>query len=194
MLIMASIFGGQAVSLSPSWSPWFTFSAIAIAGALVVYGFLASALPVWLLLAPRGYLSTFVKLGVVLLLGLGVLTVPPHAPVAAFDPFCRRNRPHLRGKNFPVLLHHHRLRSRSPDFTRSSRRAPRRSCWRKRDPERSRRGLRLDAAGELCRFNGSHRGSVAPAGNLLRGELSRRNRRLDARRRCGDESPVGDFP
>ena len=64
VLIVASIFGGQAVSESANWSPWFTFSGMAIATALIVYGFLASALPVWLLLAPRDYLSTFVKLGV----------------------------------------------------------------------------------------------------------------------------------
>src|ERR1019366_7678273 len=49
VLIMASIFGGQAVSESAIWAPWFTFSAIAIATWLVIYGFMASALPVWLL-------------------------------------------------------------------------------------------------------------------------------------------------
>jgi carbon starvation protein len=104
VLIMASIFGGQVVSLSPSWSPWFTFSAIAIAGALVVYGFLASALPVWLLLAPRGYLSTFVKLGVVLLLGLGVLTVHPTLQLPPLTRFVDGTGPIFAGKIFPFCF------------------------------------------------------------------------------------------
>jgi carbon starvation protein len=104
VLIMASIFGGQAVSQSASWSPWFTYSAIAIAGALVVYGFLASALPVWLLLAPRGYLSTFVKLGVVLLLGLGVLTVHPTLQLPPLTRFVDGTGPIFAGKIFPFCF------------------------------------------------------------------------------------------
>jgi len=104
VLIMASIFGGQAVSQSASWSPWFTFSAIAIATALVVYGFLASALPVWLLLAPRGYLSTFVKLGVVLLLGLGVLTVHPTLQLPPLTRFVDGTGPIFAGKIFPFCF------------------------------------------------------------------------------------------
>ena len=77
VLIVASIFGGEAVSESATWGPWFTFSGATIATALIVYGFMASALPVWLVLAPRDYLSTFVKLGVVLMLAGGVLLVHP---------------------------------------------------------------------------------------------------------------------
>src|SRR5579863_3419275 len=104
VLIMASIFGGQAVSESATWAPWFTFSAIAIAGALVVYGFMASALPVWLLLAPRGYLSTFVKLGVVLLLGLGVLTVHPTLQLPPLTRFVDGTGPIFAGKIFPFCF------------------------------------------------------------------------------------------
>src|ERR1700735_452243 len=77
VLVMAGIFLGQIVSQSPTLAPWFTFSGMALAAAIIVYGFLASALPVWLLLAPRDYLSTFVKLGVLLLLAVAVLFVPP---------------------------------------------------------------------------------------------------------------------
>src|SRR5712692_9298430 len=73
VLVLGSIFAGQAVSNSAVLAPWFTLSALALAGAIILYGFFASALPVWLLLAPRDYLSTFVKLGVVLMLGLGVI-------------------------------------------------------------------------------------------------------------------------
>src|SRR5204863_2247714 len=72
-LVLASIFGGQAVAQSATLAPAFTLSAVTLAIAVIIYGFLASALPVWLLLAPRDYLSTFVKLGVVMMLAIGIL-------------------------------------------------------------------------------------------------------------------------
>src|SRR5439155_21746346 len=59
LLVVAAIFGGQWVSQSAAWAPIFTLSSLALAFAIIIYGFLASALPVWLLLAPRDYLSTF---------------------------------------------------------------------------------------------------------------------------------------
>ena len=104
VLILASIFGGQAVSESATWSPWFTFSGMAIAGALIVYGFLASALPVWLLLAPRDYLSTFVKLGVVLMLGVGVLAVHPVLQLPPLTRFIDGTGPIFAGKIFPFCF------------------------------------------------------------------------------------------
>src|SRR5258708_21626393 len=61
VLVMASIFGGQAVAASPTWAPMFTFSGVALTIIMIVYGFIASAFPVWLLLAPRGDLSRFVE-------------------------------------------------------------------------------------------------------------------------------------
>jgi carbon starvation protein len=72
LLVLATIYGGKLVAASTVWAPWFTWSGLALAGAIVVYGFLASTLPVWLLLAPRDYLSTFVKLGVIFLLAFGI--------------------------------------------------------------------------------------------------------------------------
>src|SRR5262252_8119084 len=57
LLVLASVFGGQWVAGSP-YASWFTLSAMTIAFAIIIYGFFAAALPVWLLLAPRGYLST----------------------------------------------------------------------------------------------------------------------------------------
>src|ERR1700688_482901 len=84
VLLMASVYGGQAVSQSPTLAPWFTYSGAALAAALIVYGFFSSALPVWMLLAPRGYLSTFVKLGVVVLLALGILFLRPELKMPAF--------------------------------------------------------------------------------------------------------------
>ncbi len=104
LLVLASIFAGQAVSQSPTLAPWFTFSAVALAFALIVYGFLASALPVWLLLAPRDYLSTFIKLGVVFLLAVGVLAVRPELQLPAFTRFTDGDGPIFAGKIFPFCF------------------------------------------------------------------------------------------
>src|SRR5271155_6081738 len=71
VLVLAAIFGGQWVSETPALARVFTFTAPTLAILIMVYGFAASALPVWLLLAPRDYLSTFVKLGTIALLGVG---------------------------------------------------------------------------------------------------------------------------
>src|SRR5437016_14272139 len=70
VLVMLAIWGGQWVSRDPSMAHVFTLSAGALAVLIILYGFAASAPPVWLLLAPRDYLSTFVKLGTIALLGL----------------------------------------------------------------------------------------------------------------------------
>ena len=104
ILVMASIFAGQAVAGSPALAPWFTYSGVAIAFAIIIYGFCASALPVWLLLAPRDYLSTFVKLGVVILLGVGVLFVRPQLQLPAFTRFVDGTGPIFAGKIFPFCF------------------------------------------------------------------------------------------
>ena len=103
-LLIASIFGGRAVAVSAGLAPWFTLSAMALAWALIVYGFLASALPVWLLLAPRGYLSTFVKLGVILMLAVGILFVRPQLQLPAFTRFVDGTGPIFAGKIFPFCF------------------------------------------------------------------------------------------
>ena len=103
VLVIAAIFGGQAVAES-SYASWFTYTGTALAMILIGYGFLASALPVWLLLAPRGYLSTFVKLGVVLLLGVGVLVVHPNFQLPAYTRFVDGNGPIFAGKIFPFCF------------------------------------------------------------------------------------------
>src|SRR4051812_24521562 len=81
VLVLAAIFGGQWVSQS-AYAGGFTFSAPVLAWAIIVYGFSASALPVWLLLAPRDYLSTFVKLGTISILVVGIVALRPtlHMP------------------------------------------------------------------------------------------------------------------
>src|SRR5579884_1656726 len=104
VLLMAAVSGGRAVSQSAALAPWFTYSGVALALALIIYGFLASALPVWLLLAPRGYLSTFVKLGVVLLLAAGVVFLRPELKLPAFTRFVDGTGPIFAGRIFPFCF------------------------------------------------------------------------------------------
>jgi carbon starvation protein len=104
VLVLCSIFGGQWVSQSAELAPIFTLSGIALAIAVILYGFLASALPVWLLLAPRDYLSTFVKLGVVLMLAIGILAVRPQLELPAFTRFVDGTGPIFAGKIFPFCF------------------------------------------------------------------------------------------
>ncbi len=104
VLVVASIFGGQAVAHSEALAPWFTLSGMALAAAVIVYGFLASALPVWLLLAPRDYLSTFVKLGVVMMLAVGIVFVRPDLELPAFTQFVDGTGPIFAGKIFPFCF------------------------------------------------------------------------------------------
>jgi len=102
-LVLGSVFGGQWVAGS-SYAPWFTVSAMTVAVAIIVYGFLASALPVWLLLAPRDYLSTFVKLGVIAMLAIGILAVRPTLEMPAISRFADGNGPVFAGKIFPFCF------------------------------------------------------------------------------------------
>ena len=104
VLVVLSIFGGEWVAQSASLAPWFTYAGITLAFAIIVYGFLASALPVWLLLAPRDYLSTFVKLGVILVLGIGILVVRPPLELPALTRFVDGTGPILAGKIFPFCF------------------------------------------------------------------------------------------
>jgi carbon starvation protein len=104
VLVMASIFGGQAIAHSTTIAPWFSYGGVALALAIIVYGFFSSALPVWLLLAPRGYLSTFVKLGVVLLLAAGVVLLHPEMRLPPFTRFVDGTGPIFAGKIFPFCF------------------------------------------------------------------------------------------
>ncbi|RPI17903.1 MAG: carbon starvation protein A [Acidobacteriales bacterium] len=103
-LVVAGIFGGQWVSRSADLAPVFTLSGMALAIAVIIYGFLASALPVWLLLAPRDYLSTFVKLGVVILLAVGIVLVRPQMALPALTRFADGTGPIFAGKIFPFCF------------------------------------------------------------------------------------------
>jgi carbon starvation protein len=102
-LVIAAVFGGQWIAGS-ALAPLFTLSAMTIAISIIVYGFLASALPVWLLLAPRDYLSTFVKLGVIAMLAVGILAVHPQLEMPALTRFVDGTGPVFAGKIFPFCF------------------------------------------------------------------------------------------
>ena len=104
VLVMASIFAGRSVAESATWAPMFTWGAMSLALCIIAYGFLASSLPVWLLLAPRDYLSTFVKLGVITLLAIGILFVRPELQLPAFTRFVDGTGPIFAGKIFPFCF------------------------------------------------------------------------------------------
>jgi len=104
ILVLAAIWGGQYVSQSPALAQLFTFSAPTLAILIMVYGFAASALPVWLLLAPRDYLSTFVKLGTIGLLAVGIVALHPTLHMPALTRFVDGTGPVFAGKIFPFAF------------------------------------------------------------------------------------------
>ena len=110
VLLMLAIVFGRNVAESPTWGPAFTFTGVQLCWMLIGYGFIASILPVWLLLAPRDYLSTFLKIGAIAALALGILFVAPDLQDAGRDAVRGRHRPGLVGGAVPVPVHHHRLR------------------------------------------------------------------------------------
>jgi carbon starvation protein len=101
VLLALALVGGRWVAASPSLAPVFTLSGPAIAGWLIAYGFVASVLPVWLLLAPRDYLSTFMKIGTIVLLAVGILIVLPPLQLPAVTRFVDGTGPVFAGKLFP---------------------------------------------------------------------------------------------
>jgi carbon starvation protein len=101
VLLVAALIGGRTVAASPALSPLFSLSGLSLAWWLIAYGFVASVLPVWLLLTPRDYLSTFVKIGTVLLLAAGILIVLPDLKLPAVTQFVDGTGPVFAGKLFP---------------------------------------------------------------------------------------------
>ena len=100
---------GPAVQASPTLAPLFTISHNGICIALIIYGFIAAALPVWLLLAPRDYLSTYMKIGTIGALALGILIVGPQIQMPATTQFCAGGGPVHHRFSPSVHLRHHRL-------------------------------------------------------------------------------------
>ena len=103
-LLLLALVGGRYVAESPALAPLFTWSAPTIAYAVIGYGFVASVLPVWMLLCPRDYLSTFMKIGTILLLAFGILLVLPPLRMPAITPFIDGTGPIFAGKLFPFAF------------------------------------------------------------------------------------------
>src|ERR1019366_5353753 len=104
VLVLLAIWGGQWASQNPAMARVFTLRAPSLAILIIVYGFAASALPVWLLLAPRDYLSTFVKLGTILLLAVGILVARPTLLLPPLTCFTDGTGPIFAGKIFPFCF------------------------------------------------------------------------------------------
>ncbi len=103
-LVLFAVVAGQWVADSPSWSHVFTLSGVALAFAIIIYGFAASALPVWLLLAPRDYLSAFIKAGAIFSLAAGILLVRPQVLMPPLTHFVDGTGPVFAGKIFPFCF------------------------------------------------------------------------------------------
>lgn len=103
-LLMLSIVYGEHVAADPVLGPMFTFSGEQLSMMLIAYGFIASVLPVWILLAPRDYLSTFLKIGTILGLAIGILFVSPDLKMPAVTRFIDGTGPVFSGTLFPFLF------------------------------------------------------------------------------------------
>ncbi|WP_313343013.1 carbon starvation CstA family protein [Stenotrophomonas sp.] len=105
ILLLLAIWYGGKVAADPVWGPAFTFTGIQITWMLIGYGFVASVLPVWLLLAPRDYLSTFLKIGTIIALAVGILIVMPELKMPALTQFAASgDGPVWKGGMFPFLF------------------------------------------------------------------------------------------
>lgn len=104
VLLMLAIVGGQWVHESPTLAPLFTFDGKALTWMLIGYGFVAASIPVWLLLAPRDYLSTFLKIGTIVALALGIVFVAPTLQMPSITKFAAGNGPVWAGNLFPFLF------------------------------------------------------------------------------------------
>ena len=104
ILLVVALYAGRAVAENAALAPVFTLSGVTLAIAVMVYGYAASVLPVWLLLAPRDYLSAFVKIGVVVALALGIVFVLPPLNMPALTQFTDGTGPVFAGKVFPFAF------------------------------------------------------------------------------------------
>ena len=103
-LLLGSIWLGGAISQDAYWAAAFTFTGEQITWMLVGYGFVAAVLPVWLILAPRDYLSTFLKIGTIVALAIGILILAPDLKMPALTQFTDGTGPVWKGALFPFLF------------------------------------------------------------------------------------------
>ena len=104
VLLLAALIYGRTVASTPALAAWFDLPATSLALIIIGYGFVASVLPVWLLLAPRDYLSTFLKIGAIGLLAIGVIVVRPDLQMPAVTKFVDGTGPVWAGTVFPFLF------------------------------------------------------------------------------------------
>ena len=105
LLLLLALVGGGSVASHPSLAAAFTHSGTSITGMMIAYGFIASVLPVWMLLCPRDYLSTFLKITTVLVLGVAILIILPPLRMPALTPFATAGEgPVFAGKLFPFAF------------------------------------------------------------------------------------------
>jgi carbon starvation protein len=104
ILLLLSVTAGGWISHQPGLRELFDHPALPLAWAVIAYGFAAAILPVWLLLAPRDYLSTYMKLGTVILLALAIASLQPHVKMPALTQFTDGTGPIFGGKLFPFAF------------------------------------------------------------------------------------------
>jgi carbon starvation protein len=102
--LLFAVWLGGVVAADPTWGPAFTFKGPALAWMLIGYGFVASVLPVWMLLAPRDYLSTFLKVGTIFLLAISIFLVAPQLNMPALTKYIDGTGPVFTGNLFPFLF------------------------------------------------------------------------------------------
>ncbi len=103
-LLLGSIFVGGQIAADPVWAKAFSFTGIQITWMLIGYGFVAAVMPVWLILAPRDYLSTFLKIGTIIALAIGILVTMPELKMPALTQFIDGTGPVWKGGLFPFLF------------------------------------------------------------------------------------------
>ncbi len=104
VLMFGALWGGQWVSQHPTWAAAFRWSGTQLSWAVMIYGFAASVLPVWLLLTPRDYLSAFMKVGTVIVLAAAILLLLPPLKMPAITQFIDGTGPVFAGKWFPFAF------------------------------------------------------------------------------------------
>jgi carbon starvation protein len=103
-LLILAVVGGGWLDSAPAIRGWFDFEAPQLAIMVILYGFAAAVLPVWLLLAPRDYLSTFMKLGTITALAISIILLRPELKMPALTPFIDGSGPIFGGKLFPFVF------------------------------------------------------------------------------------------
>jgi carbon starvation protein len=103
-LLILAVFAGQWISASELLNPLFNYDGKTLAFSVMIYGFIAAVLPVWMLLAPRDYLSTFLKLGTITLLAVAIIVLHPEIKMPALTRFVDGNGPIFAGKIFPFVF------------------------------------------------------------------------------------------